>query len=302
MSFGRLLLAVVLFALGPAGALAEPSTGADRLSYLGIHARSNTNMLDSDNVYVGLTVEGVVENSPAEAAGLLVGDILLRAGDTELTSPGQLSEITRALPVGAELALFVERGRRLVELEIRTIARVVVEPPPEPPTPRVLVERRRLGFEFRTPSIERANELGLAEGEGVEVLRLARRSPFHDVEIAAGDVLIEADALRIESPDALLAFLDAADRRKSVDFKLAKPRGKRRSVDVRLFRPEERLVDLNLPPFFWFDREEGKSSFSLLFGLYKRERYETGARHRVLWIFSWKTGTWDELVELEEKP
>ena len=56
----------------------------------------------------GLLVRGVVEGSPAEAAGIREGDLLVRAGDTDLRSPDDLFAVLGTVQPGGEM---VDRAR-----------------------------------------------------------------------------------------------------------------------------------------------------------------------------------------------
>ncbi len=86
-------------------------------------------------------VNSVAPGSPAEAVGLVAGDLILRADDFEILSISDLQEYTRA-HLGEELVLTVKRGQAF--LEIAVVPRVEV-PPGEGPigvglSPRTTIE------------------------------------------------------------------------------------------------------------------------------------------------------------------
>jgi S1-C subfamily serine protease len=58
----------------------------------------------------GLLIVGVEPESPADAAGLLVGDILVRMGDTQLTDTDDLQAALGPSSVGQAVAVAVLRG------------------------------------------------------------------------------------------------------------------------------------------------------------------------------------------------
>lgn len=58
----------------------------------------------------GLLVRGVVEGSPAAAAGIKEGDLLVRAGDVDLRTPDDLLGVIATLQAGDELLLAMVRG------------------------------------------------------------------------------------------------------------------------------------------------------------------------------------------------
>lgn len=86
-------------------------------------------------------VNSVAPGSPAEAVGLVAGDLILRADDFEILSISDLQEYTRA-HLGEELVLTVKRDQAF--LEIAVVPRVEV-PPGEGPigvglSPRTTIE------------------------------------------------------------------------------------------------------------------------------------------------------------------
>ncbi|MET0147285.1 MAG: trypsin-like peptidase domain-containing protein [Ilumatobacteraceae bacterium] len=58
----------------------------------------------------GLLVRGVVDGSPAAAADIREGDLLVRAGDRDLAGPDDLFEVLATLRPGAELVVSLVRG------------------------------------------------------------------------------------------------------------------------------------------------------------------------------------------------
>lgn len=58
----------------------------------------------------GLLVRGVVEGSPAEAAGIREGDLLTKAGDAELAEPDDLFGVLTGVESGGQLSIELVRG------------------------------------------------------------------------------------------------------------------------------------------------------------------------------------------------
>jgi serine protease Do len=91
--------------------------------YLGIAAQPAQARLGEERVE-GLLLTSVAEDSPAARAGLLVGDIIVRAGDEPATA---LDRLRARLQVGTRLPLAVVRGGQSLTLELEVGER------PEPP-------------------------------------------------------------------------------------------------------------------------------------------------------------------------
>ncbi len=58
----------------------------------------------------GLLVRGVVDDSPAAAAGIREGDLLVRAGDRDLVTTDDLFAVLAEVAPGGELAITLVRG------------------------------------------------------------------------------------------------------------------------------------------------------------------------------------------------
>ncbi|MCG8510463.1 MAG: ChaN family lipoprotein, partial [Rhodospirillales bacterium] len=81
----------------------------------------------------GVRIDGVVEGSVAEQAGMLKGDLVRKAAGREIAKPGDFASIIRSMPHGAWLPMDVERDGRSLELVAKFPARP--HPPLEGPSP-----------------------------------------------------------------------------------------------------------------------------------------------------------------------
>jgi S1-C subfamily serine protease len=70
----------------------------------------------------GALVQRVLPDSPAEAAGLRRGDLVVAAADAPVRDPAALLERVEASRVGESLPLKVVRGSRELQLSIRPAA------------------------------------------------------------------------------------------------------------------------------------------------------------------------------------
>ncbi len=66
----------------------------------------------------GAAVQSVTEDSPAQKAGLQVGDIITKANDTEMTGSSDLVSLVRKMGVGDTLAVTVYRQGQTLEFSI----------------------------------------------------------------------------------------------------------------------------------------------------------------------------------------
>ena len=70
----------------------------------------------------GIFVESIQKDSPAAAAGLKVGDLVLSLDGAELSRPSRLAEIVAERRAGDVLALAVTRGGRPMEVKVTLAA------------------------------------------------------------------------------------------------------------------------------------------------------------------------------------
>jgi S1-C subfamily serine protease len=92
--------------------------GRVRRGYLGLGTQTIAMIPPYAGQTVALIVLSVQPDSPAARAGLMVGDVLLRAGDERLTHPGALVPSLDEDRVGHELRLHILRAGETRELSI----------------------------------------------------------------------------------------------------------------------------------------------------------------------------------------
>ncbi len=283
-------------------AAASPDLATQPGSYLGVETASNDNVLEDANAYLGISVTRVVENSPAQALGIQVGDILLEANEIELDAPERLDDVLAALPAGAVLRLRVERAARVEQLETRTVPRLVVAQPesdsPSEAESPLRVERRHLGFEFRSASPARLGELGQSPSFGIEVLKLAPRSPLRPLGVGVGDVITEIDGRAIPSPDDVVQFFSELSGVSEVRLTIWSGSGEQRRLVVPLYRPDRKLTNLQIPALLSLQRGKDTSEYSFVLGAVRLTRLANGSRIRILWWFQIETGSPDELIDM----
>ncbi len=88
-------------------------SGEGKGGYLGVQSMDVGQLADYFGVDEGVLVTEVVEDSPAEEAGLKAGDVILAVGDEEVSDPGELREAVRDQEPGETVKVaIVRRGER----------------------------------------------------------------------------------------------------------------------------------------------------------------------------------------------
>lgn len=245
-----------------------------------------------------LRVARVVENSPADAAGLQPGDLLLEArvagGPARvLRRPSEWRQVEQATPPGTAVELFVDRAGREARATLQLVARVR-------PVPRAAAERfreeDRVGVVLRTATEVEARAAGLGPGGGAVLVGLSQQSPWRAVGLRFGDLLARVDGEPIAHPQDLLAAI----RRPEVDtLRLVGWRdGGMFAVDAPLSQRRSDLTEITLPILFSYEAERGRSEWSLLLGLVNYRSTAAAWRFRLLWLIAFGGGDEDRLLEV----
>ncbi len=140
----------------------------------------------------GALVAQVLAASPAEAAGVEVGDVILAYNGQPLHSSSELPPLVGSSPVDQASSLTVLRGGSEREIKV-----VIGQLPDDGESVQVAAAPApaaadRLGLSVTDLSAKQREELGLGEALGVVVTEM-REGPARDAGIQPGDVLLMLD-------------------------------------------------------------------------------------------------------------
>jgi Do/DeqQ family serine protease len=157
----------------------------------------------------GVLITGIAPKSPAEAAGLEVGDLVTAVDGAEVSDPRVFNYRLATKGVGNEAELTVNRGGDAVTVSVE------LTPPPET-TPRaeVTIETPSpfQGATVANISPAVAAQIGLPyRGQtGVVITGIARRSPAARIGLARGDIVVAVNGSEV-ADTAQLQELTADD-------------------------------------------------------------------------------------------
>jgi len=245
----------------------------------------------------GLAVENVVENSPADLAGVETGDLIAEvrvAGETQTPRwPSEWRALELATPSGEKLVLVLDRAGVERQVTLTTVPRA--RPGPREPVERFR-EEERAGVVMRTASEVEARAAGLGPGGGAVVVGLSRASPWRKAGLRFGDLIRAVDGATTGHPQVVIDAIRAAPEGGTLVLDLLRD-SRPLKLEVRVTERESELRTIDIPLLFSYENDRGRSETSILFGLYKHESTEAAWRTRFLWFIEFSGGDADRLQE-----
>jgi serine protease Do len=195
----------------------------------------------------GRAVIGSVDAaSPAELAKLHEGDVVLKIGDKDVTSPDILAAEIRKRKPGQEVTLKIDRDAKPMdvkvklgelaedeafkELDIRFPGLFGPAPAPPPPGPQAgapqnapkqalprplapktqewsVETRKYIGLFGKDLNQELAAYFGIKEGTAVMISKLTEGGPAAKAKLQVGDIIISIDGKRVGSIDEIIDYI-----------------------------------------------------------------------------------------------
>lgn len=239
-------------------------------SYLGVQTedvnKDNFSKFGLNGVR-GVAIEKVVDNSPAAAAGLQAGDVILRFNGEEITSARKLTRLIGEVAPDHQAKIVISRGGREQEVTATLAKRPApkfgegnfmyrvpmpatpnvapmpnIQPFPRMETPRVFGvpdaegrsfiwrsgEGRMIGIGVTPLTKQLAEHYGVAGGAMIN--RVSENSPASKAGLKAGDIIVEVDGKAVKGD---LDIIKAINAKKEGDVQLTIVRnGNRQTITV----------------------------------------------------------------------
>jgi C-terminal processing protease CtpA/Prc len=276
----------------------EARRALDPGSFTGIYVQNRAASLDAlAEDGQGVLVQKVVENSPADLAGVLENDIILeaRAGTRHvaLKWPSEWRALELESPAGAELELLVDRAAVETRMKLTTVARAR---PPDRSAAERYREEEKVGVVVRTATEVEARGAGLGPGAGAVVVGLSRASPWRPAGLKFGDLITSVDGAEVAHCQVLIDAIRA--RKPGDELALTVVRnGTTRSVQAGVGERADEVREFYVPLLYDYTHDRGRSETSALFGLYYHESTRAAWRTRLLWLIHFQGGEADRLDE-----
>jgi serine protease Do len=236
---------------------ASPSKG-----WLGVYSQERTDDLRDGLDYKGdgVLIDGVVDGSPAEKAGIKKGDVLVRFNGQAIDSPDELQNAVRAAKGGAKIEVELVRAGKTMKvsptLDSRP-TRMSMTWSDDAPRARVIspgrtylsipapdlsslaelggTGRARLGVRLQDLNSDLAAYFSVPDGKGVLIVEVEKDSPASRAGLKSGDVILKVgDHDTFDSDDVVRAIRDQDGK---VAISILR-RGQKQTVTAEIERPQ----------------------------------------------------------------
>ena len=150
----------------------------------------------------GVRIASVSRRSPAEAAGLIPGDIITKIGDTAITTSTSVMRIIGETKPGDAVKVTYLRNGQSMESSVK------ISEFDESQVSRRLELLKKYGIEVEEVSPQLMRELDMNKPEGVEVVSVHQQGPFR--RLPAGLLIKSVNGATVSSPEKFYSAIEEA--------------------------------------------------------------------------------------------
>jgi len=213
-----------------------------RAGWLGVFSEDIPAPADS-----GILVRNVEPNSPAQKAGLLPGDRLVRYRGQQIRDSRQYIYLVEGTPIGSRAKLDIVRSGNPMTLEAAIEARKTPAnqfrlsfnfpgtfgPPPPGSIPAPVPSRTLVGLQTMLLTPPLADALHLPGQTGLFVVDVVKQMPADLAGVRPGDVITSIDGMPIVDPFKFASYLMTRDWSAPLALKILR-KGEELSISVRV--------------------------------------------------------------------
>ena len=168
----------------------------------------------------GVVVSDVGPKTPAAAAGLQSGDIIVEFAGKTVSSPQELQEVVEQSPIDSKQPMVVLREGKKTNLEVK-----VQEQPANyglakgslaAPGGGSAARNSKLGVEVGTLTPDIAEKLGVEPHQGVVITDVRRGSPADLAGLSSGVVIVKVNQKAVNSPEEFQAAIEKSSLEKGI--------------------------------------------------------------------------------------
>lgn len=225
----------------------KEKAGASRKGWLGVSIQDITSHLKRSmdlKTTEGALVTSVVDDSPADSAGIKEDDVIIQFDGKDIGGASDLQEAVGKTRPGAKVSITVLRKgeKKTIQVTIGKYPRAErfsITIPRAPRALEILTEGYRIqGLTLRSLSDQLAQYFQVPDGEGVLVWEVEKESPAEKAGIKAGDVLTKVGGKRIKEVRDVSRALGAFDEGEKVNVDVIR-KGERKSLSIEVAEAED---------------------------------------------------------------
>lgn len=231
---------LMVFALSPLQAAKRP--------WIGIYMQDvNKSLAEAFDLKTteGVLVNDVAEDSPAENAGIEPKDIILSWNGTTVKDSDALTELVRASKIGDKANLAINRDGKEMTVAVEVGERR------EPqffgfggegdagewaPYSFEFLDNMKttgIGVSMQSLSGDLGEYFGVPDGEGALITEVMEDTPAAKAGLQVGDVVVEVNGEKVESPNDVSSELRGKDRGEEVELSIVRNKAKQKvSVEI----------------------------------------------------------------------
>jgi predicted metalloprotease with PDZ domain len=253
----KLLATAALFVLvvgvgaAQSGGRAEPvskeKATASHKGWLGVSIQDITSHLKRSmdlKTTEGALVSSVVDDSPADSAGIKEDDVIIQYEGKDIGEGSDLQEAVAKTKPGTKVSVTLMRKGEKKTLQV-TIGksprseRFSIAIPRAPRALEILTEGYRIqGLTLRSLSDQLAQYFEVPDGKGVLVWEVEKDSPADKAGIKAGDVITQVAGKRVKEVRDVSRALGAIDEGEKVNVDVLR-KGARKSLSMEVAEAKE---------------------------------------------------------------
>jgi membrane-associated protease RseP (regulator of RpoE activity) len=232
---------------GRAQWVSKEKATASQKGWLGVSIQDITSHLKRSmdlKTTEGALVTSVVDDSPADSAGIKEDDVVVQFGGKDIGESSDLQEAVGKTKPGVKVSITILRKGEKKTLQVtigkypRSV-RVSIATPRSPQALEIIGEGHRMqGLTLRTLSDQLAQYFQVPDGEGVLVWEVEKDSPAEKAGIKAGDVLTKVGGKRIKEVRDVSRALGAFDEGEKVNVDVIR-KGERKSLSIEVAEAED---------------------------------------------------------------
>ena len=231
------VLAIILAGLLLVGlSLGQKSTQVKKQGWVGVYLQELTpelkESMDLEESTEGVLVNGVVEGSPAEKAGIEEGDVIISFDGKKTDSIERLTALVRRTSPGTEVDIKVIRDGEEKDVQV-TIGessssslfnlnpgKYKIEKKAIEPFIWNFQSGSKLGVAIQDLTEQLGDYFGVKNGEGALITEVEKESPAEKAGLKAGDVIVQVDNEKVSGSDDVRQILSDKEKGDEVSLKV----------------------------------------------------------------------------------